>query len=278
MKVLILFVLSLLSISAYTCDIEGYFFPQHALKIPEGVKGNLDQAEFEQAIKKVVDIYQPIFKANKLVLKSFANWRSDQVNARADRRGRTRRIILYGGLGRHPMMNEDSLMLVTCHEIGHHLGGAPKASSWASGEGQADYFTSLKCLRRIFAAYPKDFDTASVPEIMVKECRKTFADEFEAKNCMRTKKASLNIMTLFSTINANDSAPAADQRDLNVVRRTFHRHPKVQCRYDTLAAGAICPVDHNIDLSSRDETVGACHQKNGDAFGLRPRCWFAPKK
>jgi hypothetical protein len=277
MKTLIILTLSFLSLSTFACLDGKGFFPEHDLRIPTTVKGNMTKLEFEETIQKVVDIYQPIFKEKRMILRSFANWNSDSVNARATRSGRTRRIIMYGGLGRHPMLYEDELLLVTCHEIGHHLGGAPRAGIWASGEGQADYFTSLKCLRRVFREHPKEIDHSKVPEAIKKECNTVFADTLEAQICMRTKLASIQLMTVFSMINERDVAPSVDARDANVVTRTNHRHPLVQCRYDTLAAGAICPVDFNEDVSNKDETVGTCHQKNGHIKGLRPRCWFAPR-
>lgn len=39
-----------------------------------------------------------------------------------------------------------------CHELGHHLGGAPFKPdiSWMSTEGQADYFSGSTCLKKIW--------------------------------------------------------------------------------------------------------------------------------
>ena len=64
-------------------------------------------------------------------------------------------IVMFGGLARHPETTEDAMALVACHELGHHLGGAPKklqGNPWASNEGQADYWGSMKCLRYYFEA------------------------------------------------------------------------------------------------------------------------------
>jgi len=62
---------------------------------------------------------------------------------------------MFGGLARHETMTPDGFATVVCHELGHHLGGVPKkfswfGNSWASNEGQADYFGIMKCLRKMF--------------------------------------------------------------------------------------------------------------------------------
>jgi Zn-dependent protease with chaperone function len=54
---------------------------------------------------------------------------------------------MFGGLARDPLVTKDGFSAVICHEIGHHIAGAPrKGFSWASNEGQADYFATTKCL------------------------------------------------------------------------------------------------------------------------------------
>lgn len=74
-------------------------------------------------------------------------------NASAQRMGSTWVVNMYGGLARHNEITIDGFALVLCHEIGHHLGGAPKYggfNTWGTNEGGSDYFATLKCLRRIF--------------------------------------------------------------------------------------------------------------------------------
>ena len=77
----------------------------------------------------------------------------------------------------------DGMALVACHEMGHHMGGAPKidgwyGSSWATNEGGADYYGTLKCARRFFAGDDnasivktldyRSFGDFEVPRAMVK--------------------------------------------------------------------------------------------------------------
>ena len=58
---------------------------------------------------------------------------------------------MFGGLARHKLVTPDGFALVACHEMGHHLGGAPRRGGWASNEGQSDYYATTKCARRIWA-------------------------------------------------------------------------------------------------------------------------------
>jgi hypothetical protein len=80
------------------------------------------------------------------------NWTDDTVNAFASREGNRQVVTLYGGLIRHPYMQLEGVGLVLAHEIGHHLGGAPRYPGipWASCEGQADYWGSKIAMRKVW--------------------------------------------------------------------------------------------------------------------------------
>jgi len=81
--------------------------------------------------------------ANELVIDK--HWEDGTVNAYASENGNNDVISMFGGLARHPAITPDAFYLVACHEIGHHLGGAPKKGNtqWASNEGQADSVNTL---------------------------------------------------------------------------------------------------------------------------------------
>lgn len=276
MKNFISIILCVLTFNSFACIDGDTLLPSNAKMIYSGEKSNISESEFNKLILDITNIYTPLMKQMGLTLKSYGNWKNPQVNARADRKGRARRIIIYGGIARHELVTHDELALVICHEIGHHIGGAPKASAWATGEGQADYFAAMKCARRYFLNFPKLLDSNTVAPSIVKDCQSSFASEEDIQVCMRTHIAGLNLAKLFSTLNSTQ-APNINSRDENVVSRTNHRHPLPQCRYDTYASGSICPVNYSVDFSSRDETLGACHVLNGDSIGIRPRCWFKPR-
>ena len=77
------------------------------------------------------------------------------MNAFAKQGASTWEVHMYGGLARHQAVTADGFALVVCHELGHHLGGAPQKVDWfgrlrwASNEGQADYWGTAKCFRKL---------------------------------------------------------------------------------------------------------------------------------
>ena len=121
------------------------FAPVNNRKIPVGANGSggIDEAAFNRAIDRLKQIYTPIVKARGKKLNFKNLWKDSTVNSSAEQHGSEWVVNAYGGLARHPLMTEDGMMMVFCHEMGHHLGGAPLYSSifgsnWASVEGQSD--------------------------------------------------------------------------------------------------------------------------------------------
>ena len=117
----------------------------------EDEESNITKKEFNKILDSVKKVYGPIFKSQRMNFRIESQWEDKQVNAFAGTRGSDRYILLYGGYARHKMMTKDAYLSVICHEIGHHLGGFPKknANTWSSSEGQADYFSTLKCMKEV---------------------------------------------------------------------------------------------------------------------------------
>jgi hypothetical protein len=189
------------------------------------------------------------------------------------------------------------MALVVCHEIGHHIGGAPKKGqssgegggwwggqvgglSWPSNEGQADYFATLKCLRK---AWNNDNNTEIVktlnaPKAVVDVCSKRYRkNKVDSALCVRMAMAGKSVSDLFSVLG---KLPATDfsTPDTKVVNSTDHNHPKAQCRLDTYYQGALCDINMNEDVSQTDEIQATCHPSLGYKIGTRPLCWFKPSK
>lgn len=80
-------------------------------------------------------------------------WDTEEAEAYAGRYGNEWFIVISGPIARAPFVTKDGLILLFCHEVGHHLGGSPKHlaldKNWAANEGQADYFATVKCFRRL---------------------------------------------------------------------------------------------------------------------------------
>lgn len=276
-----------LSAPAWSCTEDGKegFLPDNNLKISVDAKrfGGLSEQEFNDVITKVESIYAPIVAQQGGTLKISRGWTDATVNAYAQRVGSEWKVAMFGGLARHETITADGFALVVCHEIGHHIGGAPKkvgyySNSWASNEGQSDYFANLKCLRRTFL---NDDNSAiiskmEIPVALSEACSKAFEAEQDRAICIRGGMAGDSVARLFAALR-NQSTPAKfDTPDRSIVSVTNDNHPATQCRMDTYFQGSLCDANLNEDVEQDSEVTGTCHGSLGHDSGLRPRCWFKP--
>ena len=287
MKLITLLLLSsILGPKAWACseDGKGGFLPENDLYIPANTKNTrtgITQTQFNEVIDKVEAVYGPITSSVGGNLNIARLWDNGTVNAAAYPSGSEMNVLMYGGLARHPAITEDGFALVLCHEIGHHIGGAPKkVMGWASNEGQADYFATLKCLRKVFALEDNDaaLKKMLVPIRVTLSCSRQFKGKLDRQICARSAMAGLSVSKLFQSLRGLEKAPSFTTPDTAKVASTFDGHPAYQCRLDTYFQGALCLVDENTDVSQRDEVTGTCHPSLGDKVGLRPSCWMKHKE
>lgn len=282
MKSLVQFLALLLASSpamASDCIKQG-FLPKNRLQIPASAPANgMTEKRFNELIDRVESHYQPIVAALGASLRFERQWNDGTVNAFASRKGSTWIVSMLGGLARHSATTEDALVLVACHEVGHHLGGAPKyRGQWAANEGQADYFSTLKCLRNI---WEKD-DNGSivqglgVPAQVTAGCEKSFGDAATIALCQRSAIAGRSTAELMRQLGGSGPIDFSTP-DPAVVSATIDNHPAAQCRLDTYLGGSLCQVAKSEPLSDTDATVGTCSEEHGDRIGFRPRCWYHPE-
>lgn len=284
----LLLCLLIFPIKAFSCTEPGEgFLPLNNRKYPVNFKrAGLTLEKYHEAIDRVMKIYEPIIRSNDAQLVVERKWESQTVNAGTFRRdeGKTWVINLYGGYARHPDITQDGYMLVICHEIGHHIGGAPKkfyqesGIHWASTEGQADYFATLKCLRRVFEIDNNEEIIAAmdIPESIRTECARSFKSPAKFNVCLRTSMAGISV----SKVNADVRKvpdPDIEITDSASVESTRNEHPVPQCRLNTYFQGALCPVSYRIPVSQFDESDGTCHPVFNFTTGLRPSCWYKAK-
>lgn len=281
-------VLSLQMLSAaWACDMHGVtgIAEENDLWIGPEVKGlnNITKEVFNSILDKVEAVYSPIFQEKGAKLVVVRNWDDGTVNAYAQQSGTNWQISMFGGLARHETITADGFALVACHEIGHHIGGAPKkaswfGSAWASNEGQADYWGNMKCMRRYME---KDDNVAIVATMEVDEfarekCEANFSGAQEIAMCIRGSMAGLSLGNLFRALRRLDTRLQFTTPDPARVSRTNDNHPEPQCRLDTYFSGAICEKDFNEDVSNSDATQGVCARSNNYSDGVRPLCWYKP--
>ncbi len=260
------------------------FLPENDGYIPvEQVSsfGGLTEAAFNSTIDRVEALYKEEITGMGGVLVINRLWSDGTVNASAQRTGNKFILNMYGGLARHEEITNDGFALVLCHEMGHQLGGAPKVKNWmmkwATNEGQADYFATLKCLRRYFVADDNEKLVASldVPQTVTSTCANQFTARLDQLMCMRGAMAGLSVGSLFKSFGQSGDIDFATP-DTREVRKTYNAHPKPQCRLDTYYAGAVCGVAVTAPVSQTDFKLGTCTDATVSKAGLRPRCWFQP--
>lgn len=271
------------ALSVVPVSHECVFLPDNNLKIAVGSledKG-ITQAQFNAVMDQAEALYKPVIAARgaNLVLKRL--WDNNTVNASAQQQGNSWILNMYGGLARHATITQDGMALVVCHELGHHIGGAPKygGDDWASNEGEADYFANLKCLRRMFASpagrsftRPKGGDEATARA----GCEAAWKSSSDRALCTRAAMAGMSVTSLFRVLRNQTVLPKFDTPDPTVVTATEDGHPDTQCRLDTYYAGSLCTRGLNEALSETDPAVGTCTPAGGQTGGYRPKCWYKP--
>jgi len=271
-----------LSIVPRVIVLEEGFLPQNNMKIPVGslqAKG-ITEAQFNQVMDRVEAIYAPEIKARGARLVVRRLWTNDTVNASAQRVGNDYVLNMYGGLARHASVTQDGMALVVCHEMGHHIGGAPKydgGSDWASNEGQSDYFANLKCLRRMFAGRAADEFTRGKGDDTGPRaaCEAAWQSTADRDLCVRGAMAGMSVSSLLAEL-GGDPMPRFDTPDPEEVAETRDYHPAAQCRLDTYVAGSICGRAVGDQVDELDAAKGTCTAAGGQTAGLRPRCWYQP--
>ncbi len=270
---------------ACTPDGKEGFLPENNLKISVNAKrvGGLNEEQFYAVIEKVETLYAPIVKQYGGDLVVEKKWEDATVNAYAQQTGKTWKVSMFGGLARHETITEDGFALVVCHELGHHIGGAPRkisawASPWASNEGQSDYFATLKCLRKVWNNDNNEevVRGMTVPAALTKACSSQHLWNADYFTCVRGGMAGNSVARLFMMLRNSTVEPKFDTPDAKVVTKTDDNHPATQCRLDTYFQGALCEVSMNEDVTASTEVTGTCHASLGHTRGLRPACWFKP--
>jgi hypothetical protein len=260
------------------------FIPENTMNIPVGMfdAGGITEKEFNDIMDRVEKLYTPDITKLGDTLQIKRNWTDGTVNASAQRFGNTEVLNMYGGLARHPSITVEGFALVVCHELGHHLGGAPKVngrfgSNWATNEGGADYYATLKCLRRFFAEDDNApiLAHANLDPLVISTCQSQFTDQKDQMICMRTSMAGQSVADFFQVAKKEKTPPSYGTPDTSVVRKTNDAHPATQCRLDTMFAGFTCHVPESEPNDKTDYRRGSCYSPN-DTIGVRPLCWFAP--
>jgi hypothetical protein len=214
----------------------------------ESIEPNaVSRTKFKRMIKRMETTFGDEVKA-KLGCTYKVNdmWTDGTVNSQAYQQDGHCYVDAFGGLAKYPSITELGYYGVACHELGHHMGGAPLyPGDVMADEGEADTWSTLYCMKKL-----------------------GFSDE-------QIVSGSKNLGNVLAELNGEQ--PVSDTNlDMSKVRRTAHEHPRAQCRYQTYLAGLACKGSG--DMSMSDPKVGGCfsYPHGVAAPDDRPLCWFKP--
>ena len=241
---------------------------------------------FHAVLDRIEDVYAPIIQARGKELEVKRKWSNGTVNAYAIQRGDRYQIHMFGGLARHETITPLGFAAVACHEIGHHIGGAPTYSGgidWASAEGQSDYFAMLKCMRIFMDGLTQEQEVLfemvniQVDPFAEAKCDAIYSDALLRDDCYQNAMAGQSLGNLLASL-SKSAFPEFDTPDTNIVTQTSTYHPKAQCRLDTYFHGALCDLEAGVDNTDQaSATQGMCNRAEGYSEGVRPFCWYKPE-
>lgn len=175
-------------------------------------------------------------------------------NGSAGMDGNRKIVTLNLGLILHPKISKDVIALIGCHELGHHLAGAPLSSKQFqfSVEGQADYFAPQGCFDKWLDA--KVLSSYTIRSEVTKYCQ-AFSPRTSPRfdRCTRAIEAAVRLSEIFADKKRSPQLPDLFAVEQIEVSTTIEAHASPQCRLDTFKAGYISHI-----WSKKP----------------RPRCWF----
>ena len=263
--------------------LKNLFISFSLLSLALPVYAAITQEEYHRVLNKVDSLYSPVFKykgAEFLIQRSWDKKATTSMS-KASKSGNARIIDMWGGYAKLEKATVDGFTAFTCHEIGHHLGGAPYTTHpnipWSSTEAQADYFVTTKCLRFLWQNEDnlRAISKKDIHPLIERKCYEVYEQSSGQALCMRVANAGYEMLMALKgsfpktiSVDTPNTYPAKEN--------FFNQHPGIQCRLDTLFQGALCPIPHYIDFGDQDDQ-GACMQTKYPEHGFRPRCWYVPR-
>jgi hypothetical protein len=247
-------------------------------------ENDLSQAEVEQLLQEIVELYQDYAKSEGKILRGEILFGNEDLNAYAEMSSERERVVSFThGIIKYEFFGLDELALIACHEVGHHYGGAPLKSVKflrkydVSSEGQSDYFATQNCMKKYLNnKISLEEKRRRYHPLVLEKCSQVYLSQQALKSfhlnyeiCLRTSLAAENVATMLNRGQKVDFA----KPNSKIVTVTDTTHPQGQCRLDTFFAGMLC--EKSFELGSRETMKSGCQRKNGAILGNRPRCWFS---
>lgn len=239
----------------------------------------LTETQYKEVGERLRALYEPKITSDQYTLLLKLDWQ-DTGMAYANHFDNYKQyeVTVTGDYARDPGLSSDAFSLVLCHEFGHLFGGAPYAKLYlSSNEGQADYYSTLKCFKALAAKEDNAAIVKSlgnqVTQTMRQQCGQVYPVGSRDSNiCLRGMVAAYN---LIHSKNPKVALSLTKKDPSESYMWGHFDHPEPQCRLDTLIAGLLC--NNTRKLSNTDYRAGTCTAASGHKIGLRPRCWFNPE-
>lgn len=271
-------------IERYQAKLKGATFVEpNELYFPSYIRikgGSLvTETVFNEVIEHLSEIYVPVIQKLGAKLEIVGDWEDATVNAVATRDQSTWKVNVAGGIARAPKMTKNALVHIICHEIGHQIGGAPRMAlygGWPSSEGQADYWSGAKCLKRYYQKFRHEGEIhGNLPEKAKNQCQTQFTATEDREICLKVISTAVEFGKFLDTLNPKKDPISFETPDSRIVKGTnINDYPRPQCRFDTIVSAALCTVNPQ-DLNS-PESVEASNCNDLNRLGARPRCWYKP--
>lgn len=159
--------------------------------------------------------------------------------------------------------SELELVLLFCHEIGHFNGGHPykkrgssERLSWSSAEGQADYYSTSRCLKEynIMSLNYREAISKNITNEILEIC-----NNFE---CIKVLSSIYNVIRSYETFINSEQNISFNAPDSISPSMTILSYPSAQCRLKTLVNGYFC---QELNFHTND-----CYEQ----IFMRPKCWY----
>lgn len=240
----------------------------------------VEKAWQSDVLREFEELYRPVARADgkNLKLQVVSN---ESSSGEAKIEGQNIEVILNTGLLKNPNLTPDGLRMLICHELGHIFGGAPRKSippewegpvasdgrSFATSEGQADYYASASCFHRVIRGndHQKALADAKSTARAQRQCDgRLGAGSEESLICQRAAAGGENMLQLNRTFPISYDTP-----DRSVADKVMaDAYPDRQCRLDTFLMGAVCRNDMPLVMDFDDAAANDCEG------AVRPLCWY----
>ena len=138
-----------------------------------------------------------------------------------------------------------------------------------SSEGEADYYTTLVCFRKLVEGedHSAVLSEVVVPPITQSKCNRAWGKQTqESMVCQRAALASLGFLNFIKDFPISLENTAEEVAEKIII----DQYPSRQCRLDTLVAGSLCRTQFPLQLDRNSAAASDCRQEEA----RRPACWF----